>query len=198
MNLNKLYFFFYIISITLMIFSGEAYCQGDGLALLVQVSPPGAGVVTPEPGVHRFGSDSSVNLSATPNEGYQFVYWLGDAIEPTKMNTLAYIDSPKIIVAVFAGAAFDSFPEEQAMEFGPGYDERSRSPFDAGRGGFGGLIRRERPSFASASGSPDDDVDADEEEEAELPVPEVPEPATVGTFILGSLMVLARRKRRQH
>ncbi|MHC4130538.1 MAG: InlB B-repeat-containing protein [Planctomycetota bacterium] len=192
-NLNLVIF---VIGIIFIVFSSRAYCQGDGTALLVQVSPPGAGVVTPEPGVHRFTSESQVNLSAVPNQGYQFVYWLGDVIEPAKENTLALLEGPKIIVAVFEKSNFSFIPEEPLTTPGAGQGGvfSSRPDFSVGSGG--GIIRRRRFEPFRASGDGDDDDDG-EEEETEFPVPEVPEPATSGMFLLGTLMLMAKRKRKR-
>ncbi|MHC4264780.1 MAG: InlB B-repeat-containing protein [Planctomycetota bacterium] len=200
MKQNKLYLILFIIGIALAIFPSKAYCQGDGTALLVQVSPPGAGVVTPGPGVHRFTSDSQVDLSAVANEGYQFVYWLGDTIEPSKQNTLTVLDSPKIIVAVFERSSFAFAIEEQvaALTSQIGGVFGSRPDLSIGSGGGGGGARFDRPD-GFQGGEPPDNGDA-----PEFPVPDdsesavvTPEPTTSGLFLFGSLMVLLRRKRRQ-
>jgi hypothetical protein len=204
MKHNKLRFIFFVIGIVFVVFSSEAYCQGNGMALLVQVSPPGAGVVTPQPGVHHFASDSQVNLSASPNQGYQFVYWLGDVVEPAKGNTLAVIDSPKIIIAVFERSNFDFSFEEQLTALGPGSEGVFRSAQDLANRGGGGVIRR-RQSVPSTPPKPPDNGDEEEPDfpvpeepsEPEFPVPEVPEPATGGLFLIGTLMVIARRRKRK-
>jgi len=194
MKQNKLHLIIFVIGIIFIIFSSKAYCQGDGTALLVQVSPPGAGVVTPEPGVHRFISESQVNLNAVPNPGYQFVYWLGDVIEPAKENTLAMLDSPKIIIAVFEKSNFAFTAEEQYTLPGAGLGGVfSSRPNLAGSGGRG-IIRRRRFEPLRFPDNGDDDDDG-EEEEPEFPVPEVPEPATGGMFLLGTLMLMAKRRR---
>jgi hypothetical protein len=196
MKQNKLHLNLFIVGIIYIAFSSQAFCQGDDMALLVQISPPGAGVVTPEPGVHRFTSDSRVNLSAVPNQGFQFVYWLGDVIEPAKENTLAMLDGPKIIVAVFEKSNFPFASEEQFAAFSPGSDGggfRSAADFRTGVGG--GIIRSRRRLIAAQQPPPSDDGDEDEEE-PELPVPEVPEPATGGMLLLGTIMLLKRRKQR--
>jgi hypothetical protein len=196
MKQNKLHLIIFVIGTIFIVFSSRAYCQGDGTALLVQISPPGAGVVTPEPGVHRFTPESQVNLEAVPNEGYQFVYWLGDVIEPAKGNTLALLDGPKIIVAVFEKSNFPFAAEEQLVSSGIGQGGAFRNRPDLAGSGSGGIIRRRRPEPFRASGDGDDDNG--EEEEPEFPVPpEVPEPATSGMFLLGTLMLMAKRRRKQ-
>src|SRR4030043_361321 len=82
--------------------SAPAYCRTAGVALLVQQTPAQGGTVVPPPGVHYFAPDSQVALAATPKPGYQFLYWLGDVSDPNSSSTSAYLDGPKIIVAVFA------------------------------------------------------------------------------------------------
>lgn len=78
-----------------------AYCQTGGVALLIQQTPSQGGLVSPDVGVHHYDSGSAVTLIAIPRVGYQFVYWLGDVLDPTASKTIAYLDKPKIIVAVF-------------------------------------------------------------------------------------------------
>ncbi|MHC4842934.1 MAG: InlB B-repeat-containing protein [Planctomycetota bacterium] len=191
---------FCVVGITLAVLSSDAYCQSDGVALLVQVSPPGAGTVTPGPGVHRFTTDSQVDLSAVPNEGYQFVYWLGDVIEPTKGNTLAVIDSPKILIAVFERSNFEFAPFDQPnqVSFGTERTFVSLRSVVAGRGGGGGSRRSLRIRQAPGNGNGDNGEESDfpVPDEPDIPVAETPEPATGGLLLLGAFMALARRKRR--
>ena len=53
--------------------SVAATASDDGYALLVQSSPPDAGVVTPGLGVHKTAIGQTVALSAVPKQGYQFL-----------------------------------------------------------------------------------------------------------------------------
>lgn len=78
--------------------------------MLLQESPSGAGVVTPSPGVHRFAWNAQVTLIATPRPGYEFIYWLGDVLDPRANRTQTFLDKPKIIVAVFGPTQYQTQP----------------------------------------------------------------------------------------
>lgn len=96
-----------IVSLVLAFFllgllpGGSALCRAQSHALLLQQTPSQGGVVSPQIGVHHFSSDSEVTLIAVPKPGYQFVYWLGDVLDPTANKTTTILDEPKIIIAVF-------------------------------------------------------------------------------------------------
>lgn len=81
--------------------AAPAFCQAGGHALLLQQTPSQGGIVSPEVGVHHFGSEVEITLIAIPKPGYNFIYWLGDVLDPTASKTTAILDEPKIIVAVF-------------------------------------------------------------------------------------------------
>ncbi|MBN2136429.1 MAG: PEP-CTERM sorting domain-containing protein [Sedimentisphaerales bacterium] len=84
-------------------FSTPAFCRTSGdVALLIQQTPSRGGTVTPGVGVHYFLRGSSVVLSANPMPGYEFVHWLGDVVDPVSGRTIAQLDGPKIVIAVFA------------------------------------------------------------------------------------------------
>ncbi|MHC4743940.1 MAG: InlB B-repeat-containing protein [Planctomycetota bacterium] len=97
-SIVSLVFAFFVLGLA----SGDsALCRAQSHALLVQQTPSGAGMVSPEVGVHHFSCDSEVTLVAVPRPGYRFVYWLGDVLQPTASKTTALLDEPKIIIAVF-------------------------------------------------------------------------------------------------
>ena len=79
-----------------------AHCQTSGVALLVQQTPAEGGIVAPTIGVHYFARNSQIALVAIPKPGYQFVCWLGDVTDPNSSRAVAYLDRPKIVIAVFA------------------------------------------------------------------------------------------------
>ena len=84
--------------------------------LSIEVSPAGAGLVTPSPGQYKDGE--TVSLVANPNEGYGFKYWSGD-ISDTSNNIYLVMDSNKQIIAVFQEV---SPPEEVSNVFAnPGW-----------------------------------------------------------------------------
>jgi hypothetical protein len=150
--------------------SGPAWCQTAGVALLVQQTPARGGTVVPPPGVHGFAPGSQVALTAVPKPGYRFLYWLGDVSDPNSSSTSAYLDSSKIIVAVF-----EEIPEGYVA--GGGSPSADRPEESVGGGGIStrqGLILFPPP-------------------EPESPPPQqTAEPSTV--FLLGCGAMMLRRR----
>ena len=169
-----------------------AYCQTDGIALLIQQTPLNGGTITPDIGVHHFSMNTELTLTAIPKPGFQFVYWLGDVSDSTTSRTIAYLDTPKIIIAVFERVEYEFLEWEEAATSTPGQGLFG-SAADYSRGGGGGGIRRHgggRPKPPE----PEEDFPApDEDGEGDFPVP-VPEPATAVLLILGGLLAFVRRK----
>jgi len=186
--------------------AGPAYCQMDGTVLLLQQTPPQGGTITPDAGVHRFELDTEVTLTAVPKPGYQFVYWLGDVSDPMANTTIAYLDTPKIIIAVFERASFELLPVEIEPKSMPrGGLKRSAADY-ARRGGGGGGGRGPRkwrwPEWP--------EEEEEEEEEEDFPAPEegndfpaspqgndfpvpIPEPATGILLALGMLALTKKQ-----
>ncbi len=163
----------FVLTLSIVSFglSARACCQTAGVALLIQRTPAQGGTVVPPPGVHYFSPDSQVALAAVPKSGYRFLYWLGDVSDPNSSSTSVYLDSPKIIVAVF---------EEVTGGYvvGGGSPSADRPQESAGGGGIStrqGLIIPPQP----------------------LPLLSPPPPAEPSTiFLLGfSAMMLRRRWR---
>ncbi|HIJ72358.1 MAG TPA: PEP-CTERM sorting domain-containing protein [Planctomycetes bacterium] len=170
-----------------------------GYSLLIEQSPIDAGKVTPQTGLYQAQLDEVVTLTAIPKPGYQFVYWLGDVTEPGTNETTILVDSPKIVIAVFERSKFE-LPAELGI---------------VGSRGRGGLRSTEyfRPRGISGGGTGGLDVPPPKEPPEplgdEFPVPaepfpvpenkdeEIPEPATIALFGLGSVLLsLSRGKRR--
>jgi len=177
-----------------------SYSQGSKMALLLQQTPVEGGSVEPGTGVHRLDGNSQITLRAEPQPGYQFITWLGDVAEPTSSVTEAYMDSPKIIIAVFERAEFDNLKAADLIFSSPGGGLR-RSAGDISSGGGGGA-GGERPG--KYPGRPrikfeEDELPVPEEGEiSDFPVPgegEVPEPATVILLLSGAAMVRTRRRK---
>ncbi len=82
-------------------FFAPTQSQGADAALLVQQTPLDGGIITPSRGVHFFALNSEIVLTAIPNPGYKFIYWLGDVGDPTANRTITYLNKPKIIIAIF-------------------------------------------------------------------------------------------------
>ena len=166
--------------------AAPAYCQ---TTLMIQQSPPDGGTVTPAVGVHDFAPNSEVTLTAVPKPGYQFVYWLGDVSDATSTRTVTYLNTPKIIIAVFV---------RNEYEFLLGSDSISSLPIGglyvsardySNQGGSGEIVRR-----TSNPSTPKPPV-----EKHNVPVPKqepVPEPATGVLLILGGLLTSVIRRKK--
>ena len=182
-----------------------AYCQTDGTALLLQQTPPQAGNITPAPGVHKFEPYTQVTLTAVPKPGYQFVYWLGDVSEPTASTTVAYLDAPKIIIAVFERVKHEFLPVKERIQSAP-MGGLLPSPGDYARRGGGGAGGRRPRKWRWPSRPPEPEPEKEDfpvpqqdfpvpQEEQDFPVPQpIPEPATIMLLSLGSLALLRKRK----
>jgi len=176
-----------------------AYCQTGGVALLIQQTPSQGGLVSPELGVHHYDSGSAVTLIAVPRPGYQFVYWLGDVLDPTASKTIAYLNKAKIIVAVFTQLEQGQLVVGQGVPSGGGGGDfispgEPISPSAARTGGVGSPP--DSPGKPPTEGTPDplppDDPPLPPDEPPIDP-PDVPEPATGLLLTLGGLALLKKR-----
>ena len=185
--------------------AGNAYCQ-DGIALMLEVSPAEGGTLNLEPGVYTYDRDAAVTLTAVPKPGYQFVYWVGTVDNAAASSTMVYLDSPKIVIAVFERTRFDlEVIESVDTSIGRGGLISSRGDYAAPLEQAGGGRRPSRFRFPSQPEEPEinDDVPVPETGE-DVPVPgdgddfpvPVPEPATI-TLLLTGMLALTRRRRRK-
>ncbi len=173
---------------------GLAYCQTDGTALLLQQTPPQGGTISPSAGVHNFAPHTEVVLTAVPKPGYQFVYWLGDVSDPTTNSTTAYLDVPKIIIAVFQRLEYEfEIYEEMATSVPYGGLRGSAGDYARGGGGGGGGRRRPKWRWPTPPEQPEPPDFPTPEEGNDFPVP-VPEPATGVLLVLGGLFALTGRR----
>jgi hypothetical protein len=176
--------------------AGPGYGQDDSSALVLDVSPVNGGRVNLSSGVHIFDRDAEVTLIAVPNPGYQFVYWLGNVSNARASSTSVYLDSPKIVIAVFQRSKFEVVELEEGLlgSLGSGGLIPSRGDYGAGLEQAGG--GRRPPSFhfprIHQSNPP---VPPDNGEE-DSPSPKVPEPATIVLFSAGLLSLANYRHRR--
>lgn len=163
--------------------------QTDATVLLLQQTNPQAGTVTPGIGIHRFGLNAEVTLTAVPKPGYYFVYWIGDVSDPTANSTIVYLDAPKIVVAVFERSEYEFTLEEKKVQNTLGGGGRLYpSAADYSNPGYTGG-GADRPSEHELAPQPQPEEPAGPEEEPdEFPVPHMPEPATVLLLGLGSLL----------
>ena len=183
--------------------SAPAYCQANDVALLLQQTPLQGGTITPDMGVHGFLPGTEVTLTAVPKPGYQFVCWIGDVGDTTANRTSVYLDTPKIVIAVFERAEYEFLAMDE-LPRGGGHGGLHSSSADYSRqGGGGGGGRRPHKRYGTSQEKPDEEPTNDfpvpeksEEELNDFPVPQpIPEPAAI--FLLGSGALMLRRKRKQ-
>jgi hypothetical protein len=144
--------------------------------------------------VHYLELDTSVTLTAVPRPGYQFIYWLGDVSDPELNRTTAYLDAPKIIIAIFERAEFELEDMSEATQGIPGglaggliasAPDFSRQEFS------GGGARRQ-----SVSRPPAQPPEPEPLPPPEIPVP-VPEPTTLVLLAVGSYLAFTGRRSRK-
>lgn len=82
-------------------------------SLSVDVSPLGAGSVTPPGG--NWDSGLKVTLNAIPNQGYTFDYWEGAASSSSQSIDIV-MSSNKNVIAHFKPATLESSKEEDAKD----------------------------------------------------------------------------------
>jgi hypothetical protein len=173
--------------------TAPAYCQ---TALMVQQSPPDGGTVTPAVGVHDFAPNSEVTLTAVPKPGYLFVYWLGDVSDATSTRTVTYLNTPKIIIAVFVRSEYEFLLGSDPIRSMPGGGLYASARDYSNQGGGGAIVRRP-PSFSPPRPPEDNHNVPVPEENHNVPVPEpIPEPATGVLLILGGLLTSVIRRKK--
>ncbi len=180
-----------------------AHSQTLRVALLLQQTPANGGIVSPQIGVHHFEADSEITLIAVPRSGYQFVYWLGDVVDPTANKTIAYLNKPKIIIAVFQRVEHDQLVAGQAPRHSGGggglFASRplisAAAPRTGGTGGGGGPTRPTEGDDPNPPDGPlDDPFDPPNDPFDPPDDPTVPEPATGILLTLGGLALLRKRR----
>jgi len=168
-----------------------AYCQTGTVVLLLEQTPAKGGEITPVAGIYHFASGSEVTLTAIPKPGYQFVHWLGEVSDPTASKTVVYLNTPKVIIAVFeqtedgVSAEGESLPAAGGA-FGGGLSPTAVDlilPSGLSIGGGGGSVKPQPRTVIYV---------LDDEK-----TPEVPEPATGVLLVLGGLFAIARRGARR-
>jgi hypothetical protein len=159
--------------------SRQACAETAAYDLLIQRSPVEAGDVTPTTGAHRVLANSTVTLTANPQPGYRFAYWLGDVSDPAAERTTVVVDQPKIVIAVFA-------PETQKR-----IEDQVRL---GGAGGGSEILSITATDFTSPTWSPAGGTGRRDTRIIPTVVPvHTPEPATVALLALGALALRRRR-----
>ena len=161
-----------------------AYCQTQDIVLLLEQTPVKGGEITPVAGVHHFKPGTEVMLTAVAKPGYKFIHWLGEVSDATASSTIAYLNKPKVIIAVFEQAEHGVSANGGGLSAGGG---------GAPGGLFPTALDFSRPGGISGGGGkakPQKQIYFVKEKK---PMPEVPEPATGLLLILGSLFAFKRR-----
>ena len=169
------------------------FCEHEGPALLLQQVPAEGGKIIPGTGVHYIELNKSVTLTAVPEPGYEFVYWMGDVTDPTLSRTTAYLDAPKIIVAVFERAEFELEGIADTIIPGNFGSTMRRGAADYARRGYSGGVGRRQITRAPARRPPQPPPPPPP---PDFPVP-IPEPATVVLLALGSILAFAGRRQKK-
>ena len=174
-----------------------AYCQIDGTALLLEQSPAEGGRITPAAGLHQYDKYADVVLTAVPNPGFQFVYWLGDVSDATASTTIVYLNSPKIVIAVFERVRYEYMTVVDRAQLSVGRSELISSARDYARTEAGsGSGRRPPPEFERPKPPKEPEFPVPQQGEPEFPVP-VPEPATAALLALGAALIATKRGTKQ-
>jgi hypothetical protein len=181
-------------AVLVLCLAGPGYCEEDGTALMLQISPVNGGTLNLSPGVHTYDRDAEVTLTAVPNPSYRFVYWLGNVTNATTNTTTVHLDSPKIVIAVFERSqfAFVEFEEGPQGSVGGGGLITSSSFYSGGIGGGGSTSHSHSHQHTPKTNG---DVPVPPENEPDLPVP-VPEPATIVFMFTGVFSLVKCRYRR--
>jgi len=190
----------------LFCFSAQASGQDDGTSLMLEITPPKGGSLNIVSGVHSYDRFAVVTLVATPKPGYQFVCWLGNVTNAATGTTMVFLDSPKMVIAVFARNKFATFglggPERSDGLYGMIGGESGGGGGSGESGGSDGsdsrLLRSSGESDASleqAEGGPKRQSNPHlPGHNDDIPVP-VPEPATITLLFTGLLMLANRRNK---
>jgi hypothetical protein len=152
-------------------------CSAEEISLFVQQTPDIGGAVSPAAGVYRYAQNSQVNLTATPNPGYQFVYWLGDVSDPKSNKTVVLMNKSKIVMAVFELT-------DSALSAGS---------ISGGGGGGAGLVTT---MVDIGNGAPINTSTGGSKPVYHDQKPVVPEPATGLLLGLGSLFIFTHGRKR--
>ena len=162
-----------------------AWCAPN-VELMIEQSPSDAGRITPGAGVHRFIPNTQIEITAVPQQGFQFAYWLGDVSDPTSSTTNIHLNDSKAIIAVY-----------EPMAPVPGDDDEIRRNGGGGGGGGAGLRPSHADFFSMPFSAPGGSISGGQSVTYQVIATEpVPEPATLCLLGMGSMALARCRKKR--
>ncbi len=82
--------------------------KANQMLLTMLVDPTGGGNTGPEPGVHVFGANEKIFVTAVPNPGYHFSHWTGEVNDSTRATTYVVMNKNKTLIAHFVYGPPDS------------------------------------------------------------------------------------------
>ena len=172
--------------IAVILYGAPAWCL-PSVELMLDQSPSDAGLITPGTGVHRFIPNTQIEVTAVPQQGFQFAYWLGDVSDPTASTTRVHLNESKAVIAVY---------EPMAPVPGDDEDLRRNGGATGGGGGGGGLRPSYADFFAVPFSAPGGSISGGQSITYQIIASEpIPEPATLCLLGLGSLALAKRKKR---
>jgi len=172
-------------ALSILVSALPAVCNGQSpeVALLLRQTPLG-GKTIPAPGVYCFSPGSTVALTAVAEPDFEFVYWLGEVLDPTSETTLVLLDKPKIVIAVFHPTRFEPSQSELPTlggGFGTAPERRwfaaDAAGYSTAHTGTGFAVSIPYATYVRPSYQPQP----------------IPEPTTWVLIVLGAAVMLRRR-----
>ena len=83
------------VCIVLSVLVPTSFADNLSSSLVIESSPVVGGTVVPQADVDEQGASHAMTLTAVPNDGYRFMFWLGDVADSSAMSTTVLADSPQ-------------------------------------------------------------------------------------------------------
>jgi hypothetical protein len=166
-----------------------AWGQSSPVELVLEQNPPEGGLVTPGSGVHQYAPNTSITVTAVPQPGYRFAYWLGDVSDPGSSTTEIAMTDSKAVVAVFERVTPDMTGDDEEEE------KRDWTGAGGGSGSYG--LASTPPDFFTTSWS----ISSGTSTTTVLSSPiliQTPEPTTILLLGLGATILTRRPRSRRY